>query len=179
MGRALIMSIIYLWSRKFSNVQQTFYFGIQFQGKYLPWVLCTFELLLGGVPVQYFVSGNGSALCALSPCLYLFILIIHYLFSHLFYFFKRLGFLLRMSSISLQRLRQSWDILHCELPFSCIESCLLSITTRLESSTNNSGNVKPMHGEIQESWMNKVLDWFCNPVVGTNILKIAKKWLLT
>merc|ERR1711991_896252 len=56
LGRALIMSIIYMWSRKFPEVPMSFYFGIKFQGKYLPWVLCGFELLLGGVPVQYFAG---------------------------------------------------------------------------------------------------------------------------
>ena len=58
LGRCLVMCIIYMWSRKFSTVQQTFYFGIQFQGMYLPWVLCTFELLLGGFPFQYLVRGQ-------------------------------------------------------------------------------------------------------------------------
>ena len=53
LGRALVMSIIYMWSRKFPTMQMSFYFGIQFQGMYLPWVLCAFELLLGGVPFQY------------------------------------------------------------------------------------------------------------------------------
>ena len=56
LGRSLIMSIIYLWSRKFPNVQMSFYFGIKFMGMYLPWVLCGFELLLGGVPMQYFAG---------------------------------------------------------------------------------------------------------------------------
>jgi hypothetical protein len=34
----------------------SFYFGISFQGMYLPWALCGFELLLGGVPLQYFAG---------------------------------------------------------------------------------------------------------------------------
>ncbi len=33
LGRCLVMSIIYMWSRRFSTVQQTFYFGITFQGE--------------------------------------------------------------------------------------------------------------------------------------------------
>ena len=56
LGRSLIMSIIYMWSRKFPEVPMSFYFGIKFQGKYLPWVLCGFELLLGGVPIPYFAG---------------------------------------------------------------------------------------------------------------------------
>ncbi len=52
-GRALIMSIVYMWSRKFPTAQMSFYFGIQFEGRYLPWVLCVFEVLLGGVPYDY------------------------------------------------------------------------------------------------------------------------------
>ena len=56
LGRSLVMSIIYMWSRKFPEVQMSFYFGIKFQGKYLPWVLCGFELLLGGVPMAYFAG---------------------------------------------------------------------------------------------------------------------------
>jgi Derlin-2/3 len=56
LGRSLVMSIIYMWSRKFPTAQMSFYFGIQFQGVYLPWVLCGFELLLGGVPMQYFAG---------------------------------------------------------------------------------------------------------------------------
>lgn len=56
LGRSLIMSIIYMWSRKFPEVPMSFYFGIKFQGKYLPWVLCGFEMLLGGIPLNYFVG---------------------------------------------------------------------------------------------------------------------------
>lgn len=139
MGRALIMCIIYLWSRKFMNVQQTFYFGITFQGMYLPWVLCAFELLLGGVPVQYFVS----------------VMVVWFAFDLTLSMFVRLAFLWRTSTTFSQRLPRKWDIRHFALPFSCTESFLLSITPRLEFSTSNNGNVRHMHGGKQEPSMSK------------------------
>ena len=47
LGRPLVLSILYLWSRKFPTQQMSFYFGIKFQGFYLPWVLTGFEFLMG------------------------------------------------------------------------------------------------------------------------------------
>jgi hypothetical protein len=91
LGRCLVMCIIYMWSRKFSTVQQSFYFGIQFQGMYLPWVLCAFELLLGGFPFQYLVrkSQLSPVRSLLSPPLRapqagIFV-------AHIFYFFSEVA----------------------------------------------------------------------------------------
>eukprot|EP01132_Coremiostelium_polycephalum_P002798 gene2798-3479_t len=47
-SHGLIMSIIYIWSRYYPNIEVTFYFGIRFRGIYLPWVLMTFDILVSG-----------------------------------------------------------------------------------------------------------------------------------
>eukprot|EP00658_Telonema_sp_P-2_P044964 TRINITY_DN3286_c0_g1_i3.p2 TRINITY_DN3286_c0_g1~~TRINITY_DN3286_c0_g1_i3.p2 ORF type:complete len:225 (-),score=59.32 TRINITY_DN3286_c0_g1_i3:205-879(-) len=52
MATSLIMSIIYFWSRCFSEQEVTFMFGIKFQGSYLPWVLVAFTVVMGGSPVM-------------------------------------------------------------------------------------------------------------------------------
>jgi Derlin-2/3 len=47
----LIMSIIYLWSRKHPPITMSFLFGIQFPSFYFPWALVAFNVLLGGFPL--------------------------------------------------------------------------------------------------------------------------------
>jgi len=56
LGMALIMMIIYLWSRKNPNMIMSFMFGIQFQSFYFPWVLVAFDILLGGFPLVEIVG---------------------------------------------------------------------------------------------------------------------------
>lgn len=48
---ALVMSILYVWSRRHPDVPMTFMFGFRFQSVYLPWVLLGFSLLMGGNPL--------------------------------------------------------------------------------------------------------------------------------
>jgi len=52
LSKALILSMIYYWSRKNPDVQMTFFFGIRFKAIYFPWVLVAFNVLLGGSPIQ-------------------------------------------------------------------------------------------------------------------------------
>ena len=47
LGRPLVLSILYLWAKKYPDVEMSFYFGIKFKGFYLPWVLTGFEMLMG------------------------------------------------------------------------------------------------------------------------------------
>jgi len=51
LGMAMIMMLIYLWSRKNPNITMSFLFGIQFQSFYFPWVLVGFNVLMGGFPM--------------------------------------------------------------------------------------------------------------------------------
>ncbi len=53
LGQALILMIIYYWSRKSPNVPMSFLFGIRFQSFYFPWVLVAFDVLMGaGFPIM-------------------------------------------------------------------------------------------------------------------------------
>lgn len=47
-----IMAVIYIWCNRNKEVIVPFYFGIQLQAQYLPWVLCLFQMVVadGGVP---------------------------------------------------------------------------------------------------------------------------------
>jgi hypothetical protein len=47
LGMPLIMTLIYYWSRKNQDVIMSFIFGLRFKAVYFPWVLLTFNLLLG------------------------------------------------------------------------------------------------------------------------------------
>ena len=47
----LMMAVIYHWSRANETAVVTFWFGISFPGSYLPWALCIFTVLTGGVPI--------------------------------------------------------------------------------------------------------------------------------
>jgi len=51
LGMALIMMIIYYWSRKNPNIQMSFMFGLKFRAFYFPWVLVAFNVLMGGYPL--------------------------------------------------------------------------------------------------------------------------------
>ena len=50
MGPALVFMTLYMWSRKNSTVPIGF-FGFQFQGINLPWVMVAFSILMGNSPV--------------------------------------------------------------------------------------------------------------------------------
>jgi len=52
LGLALIMMIIYYWSRKNPEIGMSFFFGIRFKALYFPWVLIGFRILLGGMPIS-------------------------------------------------------------------------------------------------------------------------------
>jgi len=52
LSQALMMSILYVWSRKFPDVNMTFMFGIRFKSKYLVWVLTIYHLILAGSVFQ-------------------------------------------------------------------------------------------------------------------------------
>jgi len=47
LSEALLMSILYVWSRKFPDVNMTFMFGIRFKSQYLVWVLTAYHFILG------------------------------------------------------------------------------------------------------------------------------------
>jgi hypothetical protein len=48
----LLSSIVYLWSRKNPELEMSFMFGLRFKAIYLPWVLCGFKMLQGGMPIE-------------------------------------------------------------------------------------------------------------------------------
>ncbi|KAH3763212.1 derlin 1 [Pelomyxa schiedti] len=48
---SIVMSIIYVWSRKHPEAPMTFMFGIRFKALYLPWVMTGFGLLTGSNPI--------------------------------------------------------------------------------------------------------------------------------
>ena len=50
MGPALVFMTLYMWSRKNATAPISF-FGFQFQGIHLPWVLLAFSILMGNSPV--------------------------------------------------------------------------------------------------------------------------------
>jgi len=47
LSEALLMSILYVWSRKFPDVNMTFMFGLRFKSQYLVWVLTIYHFILG------------------------------------------------------------------------------------------------------------------------------------
>ncbi|GAM18041.1 hypothetical protein SAMD00019534_012160, partial [Acytostelium subglobosum LB1] len=53
-SHAMIMVIIYLWSRLNPQGEVSFFFGIRFKAVYLPWALLLFGILTGGWPVSDF-----------------------------------------------------------------------------------------------------------------------------
>eukprot|EP01122_Echinamoeba_exundans_P003374 TRINITY_DN13487_c0_g1_i1.p1 TRINITY_DN13487_c0_g1~~TRINITY_DN13487_c0_g1_i1.p1 ORF type:complete len:250 (-),score=17.83 TRINITY_DN13487_c0_g1_i1:36-785(-) len=50
LGPALIVMLIYYWSKITPNVTMTFLLGIQFKSQWFPWVLVAFTVLTGGDP---------------------------------------------------------------------------------------------------------------------------------
>jgi len=48
LGEGLIFMLLYYWSRRNPEVIMSFFFGFQFKGIYLPWVLIGFHTLLSG-----------------------------------------------------------------------------------------------------------------------------------
>jgi Derlin-2/3 len=59
MSQAMIVLIMYVWSRKEPDAQ-TGFFGFRFQALYLPWVLVAFHLLMGSNIFQDLVGiGTG------------------------------------------------------------------------------------------------------------------------
>jgi len=48
LSEALLMAVLYVWSRKFPDVNMTFMFGIRFKSQYLVWVLTIYHFILGG-----------------------------------------------------------------------------------------------------------------------------------
>lgn len=52
LGEGLLSAIIYFWSRKNPDLVMSFMFGLKFQAIYLPWVLCAFKVLQGGLPIE-------------------------------------------------------------------------------------------------------------------------------
>jgi len=50
LGQGLLLMLTYYWSRTFPNVPLNF-FGIPFQGRYLPWFLVGLNFLMGGYPI--------------------------------------------------------------------------------------------------------------------------------
>jgi len=43
-----IMAVLYVWCQLNKNMQVRFFFGIQLQAQYLPWVLCLFNMIVKG-----------------------------------------------------------------------------------------------------------------------------------
>ena len=56
LSEALLMSILYVWSRKFPDVNMTFMFGLRFKSQYLVWVLTIYHFILGA-PIWQDVIG--------------------------------------------------------------------------------------------------------------------------
>mmetsp|Transcript_14256 Transcript_14256/g.36461 ORF Transcript_14256/g.36461 Transcript_14256/m.36461 type:complete len:257 (+) Transcript_14256:1-771(+) len=57
LGPALVLYVIYYWSRKNADTIVTFMFGIKFPAVYLPWVLVIFDLVMSGsLPILYLVG---------------------------------------------------------------------------------------------------------------------------
>jgi len=56
LGPAFMCYIIYLWARKNHDQVMNFMFGLQFKALYLPFVLCAFKVLMGGMPYDYFAA---------------------------------------------------------------------------------------------------------------------------
>jgi len=56
LGSGLLSSIVYLWSRKNPDLEMSFMFGLRFKAVYLPWVLCGFKLLQGGMPISELIG---------------------------------------------------------------------------------------------------------------------------
>ncbi len=56
LSTGLLSSILYLWSRKNPDLEMSFMFGLRFKAIYLPWVLCAFKLLQGGMPIAELVG---------------------------------------------------------------------------------------------------------------------------
>ncbi|KYQ99964.1 derlin-1 [Tieghemostelium lacteum] len=54
MTKGLIMSIMYIWSRYYPEMDVTFFFGMKFKSIYLPWVFMGFNILMGGLPIMEF-----------------------------------------------------------------------------------------------------------------------------
>ena len=48
---SFLMVVIYYWSKKFTDQNVSFMFGLRFRGVYLPWVFLAFHVLLGGSPL--------------------------------------------------------------------------------------------------------------------------------
>eukprot|EP01103_Thecamoeba_quadrilineata_P007865 TRINITY_DN17687_c0_g1_i1.p1 TRINITY_DN17687_c0_g1~~TRINITY_DN17687_c0_g1_i1.p1 ORF type:complete len:252 (-),score=21.79 TRINITY_DN17687_c0_g1_i1:98-853(-) len=48
LGMGLVFMILYYWSQKNPDTLMSFFFGITFKGRYLPWVMLAFGMLLGG-----------------------------------------------------------------------------------------------------------------------------------
>merc|ERR1712188_54764 len=52
LGLSMIIMILYYWSRKNPNLEMSFWFGITFKAIYFPWILCMFNVLMGGTPIM-------------------------------------------------------------------------------------------------------------------------------
>lgn len=48
---ALMFSVIYRWSREYETLESNYMGWFKFEGRYLPWVLCLFQLLTGSMPI--------------------------------------------------------------------------------------------------------------------------------
>ncbi|KAJ3331570.1 Derlin 1 [Blyttiomyces sp. JEL0837] len=53
---ALVLSILYVWSMENKTQTVSFFFGLQFQAMYLPWVYIIFDFLTGTSPMMKFVG---------------------------------------------------------------------------------------------------------------------------
>jgi derlin-1 len=61
LSESLLLSIVYLWSKRNREQIVTFYFGLQFKAEYLPWVMLGFEFFAtGGLPMTGLL-GCGAA----------------------------------------------------------------------------------------------------------------------
>jgi len=52
LSEALLMAVLYVWSRKYPDVNMTFMLGIRFKSQYLVWVLTIYHFILGGAVWQ-------------------------------------------------------------------------------------------------------------------------------
>ncbi|ORX97893.1 DER1-domain-containing protein [Basidiobolus meristosporus CBS 931.73] len=53
LSQSLIMSIVFLWSRHYKDVNVSFFFSLRFKGAYLPYVLMIYELLSRNGSIPY------------------------------------------------------------------------------------------------------------------------------
>jgi len=55
LGQSMIFYILYVWSRKYES-QPVSFFGFQFVGLYMPWVMVAFALLIGNSIVEQMIG---------------------------------------------------------------------------------------------------------------------------